>query len=68
MSGYSATAVCNKGELRSSIVTAVALVAAMAWIQSLAWELPYAVATARKKKKERKQLPCPPAGEGLHNV
>ena len=31
----------------------LALVAAAAWIQSLAWELPYAARMAEKEKKER---------------
>jgi len=34
--------------LRSSIVTVVALVTAVAWIQSLAWELPHAVGMAKR--------------------
>ena len=35
----------------NSVATAVAQVAAAAWIWSLAWELPYAVGSAVRKKK-----------------
>ena len=35
----------------SGVITAVAPVTVVAWIQSLAWELPHAIA---KRKKERK--------------
>ena len=34
------------------MVTAVALVTAEVWVQSLAWELPHAMGTAKKKKKK----------------
>ena len=34
------------------VAIAVALAAAAAWIQPLAWELPYAMGVALKKKKE----------------
>ena len=37
---------------RSSIAAAVAKVSVMAQIQSLAWELPYAVGVAEKEKKK----------------
>ena len=39
----------------SGTVTAVARVAAVAWIQSLAWELSYAMSTAIKKKKKKEK-------------
>ena len=35
----------------SGIVTAVACVAAVAWVQFLAQELPHAMGTGKKKKK-----------------
>ena len=34
-------------------LTAVAWVVAAAWIQYLAWELPYAMGVAKKKKKKK---------------
>ena len=34
--------------LGSSIVTAVAQLTAVAWVRSLAWELPYAAGVAKK--------------------
>ena len=36
------------------IVTAVALVIAVAGVRSLAWELPHVVGAAKKKKKKKK--------------
>ena len=36
--------------LRTSIVTAVAQVAAVTWVQSLVQELPHAVVTAKKSQ------------------
>ena len=39
----------------SGTVTAVARVAAVAWIQSLAWELSYAMSTAIKKKRKKEK-------------
>jgi len=38
----------------SGIATTVALVAVVAQIQSLAWELPYAIGAAMKKEKENR--------------
>ena len=38
--------------LRSGIVTADALVRAVMWFQSLAWELPHEVGSARKKERK----------------
>ena len=39
--------------LRSGIVTAEALVRAVMWFQSLAWELPHEVGSARKKERKK---------------
>ena len=39
--------------VKDSVVTAVAPVAAVASVRSLAWELPYAVGAAKKKRKEK---------------
>ena len=40
----------------SGIVTAVAQVAAVVWVQSLAQEFLYAVGTTKKKKKKKKKV------------
>ena len=42
--------------LRIWIAAAVVYVVALARIQSLAWELPYAMGAALKKKKKKKHL------------
>ena len=39
------------------LVIATVEVTAAAWIQLLAWELPYVVGTAIKKKKKKKKNP-----------
>ena len=39
----------------SGVATVVVLVAAAAWIQPLAWELPYGVGATIKKKKKRNE-------------
>lgn len=36
-------------------VTAVAWMEAMVWVQSLAWECPYAMGLTPQKRKERKK-------------
>ena len=42
--------VCGSAGLGSGIVTAAAGVTAVALVQSLAWEFPHAVGTAKKKE------------------
>lgn len=42
----------------SIVVTAVARVAALAWVQSLAWELLHATGMAKKKTNIPKQTHC----------
>ena len=46
---------CGAAGQRSCIVSAVARVAAMAQVGSLAWELPHAMGAAKKKKKKVKK-------------
>ena len=41
--------------LRIHVVTVVAQVSAVAWVQSLAWELLHATGAAKKKKKNQKK-------------
>ena len=38
------------------VVSTAARAAAVAWVQSLAWQPPHALGGAKKKKKERKRL------------
>ena len=45
----------HSGLKGSGVATAAAWVAAAAQIQSLAWEIPYAVDAAIKKKKKKKK-------------
>ena len=42
---------CGAAGLGSSVVTAIARVSTVAWVLSLAWELPHAEGTAPKKEK-----------------
>ena len=51
---------CDTSRLRVRhfrIVTTVGLVAAMAQVRSLAWELLYEESTAKRKKKKRSESP-----------
>ena len=38
----------------SDVVTAVALVKAVTWVSSLAWEFAHVIGTTKKKKKKKK--------------
>ena len=40
----------------SDVVTAVALVKAVTWVSSLAWEFAHVIGTTKKKKKKKKSL------------
>lgn len=42
-------------QIKDPVVTAVALITAVAWVQS-AWEFPHAVSAAKKKPKKESEL------------
>ena len=42
----------------SRVITAAAQAAAMAWVPSLAWELPLLWTWTKKKKKKKKERNC----------
>ena len=46
---------CGAAGKGSGVVTAVACIISVAWVQSLAWELPQAAGVAKKKKKRERE-------------
>ena len=51
--GFSGSSHCSTDGWGSGSATAVAWISAVAQIQSLAWELPYAARVEQKKKKNK---------------